>query len=141
MLFIINKIQKYKNSSRPTPAPGETTVKNVQKEIYKKQLERFVANEEKIEGASIATFAIIEGNCSEGVQEQLRNKPTYMTQKLNGDIVWLLTTLKTVTSGLEITTNEYALFYKALLEFVTMHQWESESDDDFNIRYKIALRH
>ena len=140
--FNVNALSRYRSTKvpvEPIPETGETTVANVKQEIYKKQLERFVANEEKIEGASIATFAIIEGNCSEGVQEQVRNKAGYMTHKLNGDIVWLLTILKAITSGLEITTNKYALFYEALREFVTMHQWESESDDDFNIRYKDSI--
>ena len=86
---------------------------------------------EKIDAASVAVFAVVEGNCSNGVKGQLRTKDQYMDNKMKGNISQILTQLKDITSGLEVTTNKHALFYDSLKDFMAMHQWLTESDDAF----------
>ena len=70
---------------KPTKGADGTT-DDVEQDIYDKQIERMVVQLEKIDAASVAVFAVVEGNCSNGVKGQLRTKDQYMDNKMKGNI-------------------------------------------------------
>ena len=124
---------------KPTPDETGVAIKEVQMDIYKEKVKRLAVIDDKLDSAVVNVFAITEGNCSDAVVEQVQSTDDYSTKKMTGDIKWLLTRLKDITSGLDTTTNKYALYYAALKEFMSMHQWFTETDEAFNLRFKDSI--
>ena len=141
-MFGINPLKYFRSKKEPEePEADEDGNEPSKREIdkYHKRLDRFWAQEDKIESMTVSAFTIVEGNCSDGIKEQLRSKDKYLEKKMDGDILWIMGELKEITSGLELTTNKCVLFHDALYEFMMMHQWESESDEVFKTRFEDSI--
>lgn len=142
-MFKKNPLEYYQDKKTPTDpsimAGGASNISKSEEDMYKKKLERFIANEDKIEAACVSVFTVVEGNCSDAVMEQLRHKKDYIESKMNGDVLWILSQLKEITSGLEVTTNKNALFYDALVAFALMRQGDTENDESFTARFKDSI--
>lgn len=133
-------IDTYKETSKPTKEKDDDEdVQELLTYEFKEKMKMYVNNQSRIESATVACFAKIEGNCSDGVLQQLENKDGYYEKKLSGDIIWLMIQLKEISSGLEQTKNKVSKLYDALKLFMSMYQGETESDDNFLSRYKDSV--
>ncbi len=125
----------YKANEEPKITAAEKADED-KKKLYHKEVDRYLATIAKLKAQAVSVFTIVESNCSEAVMGILRSKESYIKKKMKGELLWLITQLKEITSGLDVTENKYAVFYDALTSFINLHQFRSESDDAFMIRFR-----
>ena len=61
----------------------------------------------------VKLWAVIYGQCTPVLQEEISGDPEYATKSANFDSIWLLQTLQNVTAGVNKTSNLYVSAFKA----------------------------
>jgi len=69
----------------------------------------------------------------------LKQETDYDAKDRVQDVLWLLKSLKSLTSGLDSKSNKRCNLFDAILAFITIRQGESESDSAYMKRFKVNL--
>ena len=83
-------------------------------------------------------WAMIMGQCTLALEEEVHGQPDYMSKLSTFDSVWLLQFLQNITAGLNKTTNKYHSAFKATKKFYSTKQSPTEGVDEFYNRFENA---
>ena len=95
----------------PPPSGNETAAQQ--------EAERELENQDNTQmtnvlfASHVKLWAVIYGQCTPVLQEEISGDPEYATKSANFDSIWLLQTLQNVTAGVNKTSNLYVSAFKA----------------------------
>jgi hypothetical protein len=84
-------------------------------------------------------YGIVKGQCSMSLQTVIKQDPDFDEKNDEHDVLWLLSKLKEVTSGLDTKSNKRSNLHEAILVLFTMKQGESKSDSSYMKRFEMNV--
>ena len=130
-------ILRAKHTPKPLDAAGKAD--EVQVEIQKHKIKKYVDRELQLETNLCKVYALVKGQCSHSLRAVLKQETDYEDKDTGQDLLWLLEKLQALTSGLDNKSNKRCNLFDALYVLVTMKQGESESDTSYMKRFKVNL--
>jgi len=79
-------------------------------------------------------YGLIIGQCTPALRSALKADKNFESESEIFEALWLLKSIKTVSSGMDIKANPDLTLHKQLLTFLTMQQGQNESNDDYLVR-------
>ena len=96
---------------------------------------QFIICEEILQENITKIYGLIIGQCMPALRSALKANKNFKSKSEIFEALWLLKSIKTVSSGVDIKENPALTLHKQLLTFLTMQQGQSESDDDYLVRF------
>ena len=104
--------------------------------LWSEKVKEFSSRETTLRGNCTKLFETVLGQCSPALTAELKGHKEFKEKKSERDLIWLLTKLKLLTSGLSKNTNLYAGMFKLLKAFYTVKQKDEESLEDYHKRFE-----
>ena len=83
--------------------------------------------------------AKIWGECTDALQIMMAHEMRYEENIQNKDLIWLLNTIKEISSGLDRLGNEHGTYYNSLKMFVLMWMGDTQSEDFYVKRVNLSI--
>ena len=128
--------QNFVNKYLPRNLSDEDKRDDVLKGLFEQKLKKYVDREYLMFDNKVKLYTYIWGQCSSGVKSVIMGENEFKEKHGRKDVLWLLTRIKLVTSGLDAKSNKYDNIYEAVIAFLTMRQGETESNSDYLERFK-----
>ena len=123
----------------PVKLSDEDQKNDVLVAIQAQRIKMYVSREMELETNMLKVYGLIKGQCSHALVAILKQEDDYEDKNLKQDVLWLLKTLKGLTSGLDNKSNKRCNLFDALYAFITMKQGETESDVNYMKRFHVNL--
>lgn len=130
----------YKATKKPTSFSEEELEDPVNAGIQQQKIKNYVLQEAELESNLNKVYALIWGQCSSNLQALIRHLKEYKAKSQKYDVLWLLENLKKLTSGIDVKANKHVVLHDKLLQFLTMRQGATESNDNYLKRYNSNLQ-
>ena len=123
----------------PKELSTEDKKSEVKVEVHKQRIKMYVNREIELEANMVKVYGLVKGQCSHSLKAVLKREDDYDDKDGVQDVLWLLKTLQSLTSGLDNKSNKRCNLFDALLAFITMRQGENENDSAYMRRFKVNL--
>ena len=80
----------------------------VQKEMKKREVYIYFEKKERLENNMKSLYSLTWGNCTHGLQTVLKGVDGYPDAQLDFNLIWLLTAIKVIITGIDEKGKEYA---------------------------------
>ena len=107
--------------------------------VQQQRIKLYVTREMELDNNVRKIYGLVKGQCSHSLKTILKQEKEYEVKDRDQDILWLMKTLKALTSGLDNKSNKRYNLFNALLVFITIRQGENESDSGYMKRFKINM--
>ena len=84
-------------------------------------------------------YGVIWGQCTSALQSELMGDPAYKMKLTEFDCVWLLSTLKLLSAGMDKNSNTYVSTFHALKGFYSLRQTREETMEAYHRRFESAV--
>ena len=121
----------------PEELDDEAKKSDVMKSIQEQEIKLFVGRKAKLESNMKRIYGLIKGQCSVSLKAALKTEKSYEDKNRSQDVLWLMQTVRQLTSGLDSKGNRRSNLFDALFGFITMKQGESESDSAYMKRFNV----
>ena len=135
-LRLVDPLDGFKGKYAPKKLEGDAAKDDIEKEMQTLRIKRYMAREDDVRSNMDKLYGIIVGQCSEAVLSVLENDSDYIAKDEDCDVIWLLTKVKVITSGLDSKSNKRSNLHEALLLLTKMQQGNEELDDSYLKRFK-----
>ena len=138
---ILSIIKRMTSPHIKKPTALSDTAKDDEIEVYIQQerVKMYVKRETIMNNNEDKLYGLIIGQCSYAIISLLENDVDFPDNDDVCDVIWLLTKLKEITSGLDSKSNKRSNLHNAVSAFYKLYQNNNESDDDFIKRFKAAV--
>jgi len=104
-------------------------------EQWKIRYKQFIIREEILQENITKIYGLIIGQCTPTLRSALKADKDFKPKSEIFEALWLMKSIKTVSSGVDIKANPALTLHEQLLTFLTMRQRQNESDDDYLVRF------
>jgi hypothetical protein len=105
-------------------------------EVYQARLKIYLTMEYRLKANKVTVYTLVWGQLSAGLKAVIRGDERFEEMHDRKNILWLLERLKLITSGVDENANIYESAYKVLLDFLTIRQHESETNETYLEQFK-----
>ena len=130
----------FKKNNSPVKLTTEEKLLEVEKEIQQKRIKLYIGRKVQAENIMGKLYGIVVGQFSQSILSLLQNDSEYKEKDEKRDVLWLLSKVKEITSGLDSNSNKRSNLHDALLNLTKMYQSKEETDDDYMKRFKWKRR-
>lgn len=139
VMCLINELKSHMTDFEEKNAPKDPTPEEersvAKMKMWELRLKIYLEREELAVGNMHKIYRIVLGQCTLALRSTLKGDKDYAEKSASYDAVWLLTVIKTVTAGVDLKANPALTLHEQMLLFSTTHQGQSESDDDYLVRF------
>ena len=143
IVTIIKKIEEVDTSKWKPTAPASTGGKVPESEMmeYKLLYNEYLTRKSTLEDNKGSLHSLVKGQCTPSLLSELKGLEEYEEKDAVFDVVWLLTQINLIVSGVEQRTqNAYELAFMLLKGFFSLRQHEHETLDDYLDRFREAVQ-
>ena len=115
---------------------NESSATTVEKEIQKETIKEYVKDLKLLKSNLKKAYSLMYGNCTEGVQAQIKADSEYEVKSKIFDHKWLFEKVKKVVSGLDTKVNLRVSLHSTMIIFLLTKQQPNESNSAFLTRFK-----
>ena len=121
---------------KPKELSDEDKKSDIEVEIKREEIKEFVKGLSLVKSNLKKLYSLVYGNCTDGVHTMLKADSEYDEKSRVFDYEWLFKKVKSIVSGLDTKVNLRVSLHASMLNFLTMRQGESETNDDYLTRFK-----
>ena len=121
---------------KPKELSDEDKKSDIEVEIKREEIKEFVKGLSLVKSNLKKLYTLVYGNCTDGAHTMLKADSEYDEKSRVFDYEWLFKKVKSIVSGLDTKVNLRVSLHASMLNFLTMRQGESETNDDCLTRFK-----
>ena len=127
----------FRKNNLPKNLTTKQKESDVEIAIQAQRIKLYATRETDMKNNMDKIYGLVKGQCSTSLRTVIKQDPDFEVKNEKHDILWLLTKLKEVTSGLDTKSNKRSNLHEAILVFFTMKQGESENDSSYMKRFEM----
>ena len=135
----VNPTDDFETNNLPKDLSDTDKKSEVKVAIQQQRIKLYVTREMELDNNVRKIYGLVKGQCSHSLKTILKQEKEYEIKDRSQDVLWLMKTLKALTSGLDNKSNKRCNLFDALLVFITIRQGENESDSGYMKRFKINM--
>ena len=129
----------FRKHNLPKNLSNKQKESDVEVAIQAQRIKLYAVREADMKNNMDKVYGIVKGQCSMSLRTVIKQEPDYDEKNDQHDVLWLLSKLKEVTSGLDTKSNKRSNLHEAILVLFTMRQGESENDSSYMKRFDINI--
>jgi hypothetical protein len=129
----------FKKHNLPKNLTTKQKESDVEVAIQAQRIKLYAAREADMKNNMDKVYGIVKGQCSMSLRTVIKQDAVFDEKNDEHDVLWLLSKLKEVTSGLDTKSNKRSNLHEAILVLFTMRQGESESDSSYMKRFEMNV--
>ena len=133
-------VTDFQNNNKPKELTEEEKESTIDTEIEKEEIKEYVKDLKLIKSNLKKLYALIYGNCTDGVKTMLKADAEYAEKSKMFDQAWILEKVKMIVQGLDTKVNKRVTMHSAIYNFMLMKQYDSESNDAYLTRFKSTIQ-
>ena len=138
---LIKKIEEVDTTKWKPTAPaipsGKTEAPAAEMLEYRLLYNEFLARKNQLSDNKGSLYSLIKGQCTPALVAELKGLDDYEDKEADFDVLWLLTQVNLIVSGVEQRTqNTYELAFTLIRSLVNLRQHENESIEAYMDRFR-----
>ena len=106
-----------------------------EKWLFQERLKAYVSRENQLKDNIVKVYGLVWRQCTSALQAVLKGHEGYTLCATTHDLVWILTEIKKVVSGVDVKANSHDTLFDALQTLFNMRQQQNESNDHYLERF------
>ena len=104
------------------------------------KMKRHVEREELVEANIEKLFALVLGQCTQGLVAEIKAENEYENKAKMNDALWLLMKIKVISAGVDSRVNRIFTYHEKLVDLVLLKQEPLEPIDDYRARFVAIMK-
>jgi len=121
----VDPIVDFETNNLPKDLTEEEKKSGVKVEIQQQRIKLYMTRELELENNKRKIYGLVKGQILHSLKALLKQETDYDAKDRVQDVLWLLKSLKSLTSGLDSKSNKRCNHFDAILAFITTRQGES----------------
>ena len=108
--------------------------------IQEQRCKMYILRESQLEDNISKAYSLVWGQCTNALQSVVKGLDNYDEKSDDYNVIWLLTSLKKITSGVDVKANVRITLISAIQTFFSMRQGQFESNDSYLKRFNSNIK-
>ena len=108
--------------------------------MQEQRYKMYISRELQLEDNLSKAYSLVWGQCTNALQSVIKGLDGYDEKSDDYDVIWLLTSLKKITSGVDIKANVRVTLFDAIQTLFSMRQGQFESNDSYLERFNSNIK-
>ena len=123
--------EAFKRKHKPKGLLSEEEEDDAEVKMQEQRYKMYILRESQLEDNLSKAYSLVWGQCTNALQSVIKGLDNYDEKSDDYDVIWLLTSLKKITSGVDIKANVRVTLFEAIQTLFSMRQGQFESNDSY----------
>ena len=137
--LLTDPFEGFAESYKPAPLTVEDPSFD-ERYLQQERIKSYVVRENTLRDNVIKTYGLIWRQCTSALQAVIKGIDMYTVKSRSYDMIWLLSQIKSITSGVDVKMNPYVVMYESMAALFNMRQQANESNDRYTQRFKANVQ-
>ena len=108
--------------------------------MQEQRYKMYILRESQLEDNISKAYSLVWGQCTNALQSVVKGLDNYDEKSDDYNVIWLLTSLKKVTSGVDVKANDRVTLLDAIQTLFSMRQVKFELNDSYLERFNSNIK-
>ena len=132
--------EAFKRKHKPKGLSSEEAKDDAEVKMQEQRYKMYISRELQLEDNLSKAYSLVWGQCTNALQSVIKGLDGYDEKSDDYDVIWLLTSLKKITSGVDIKANVRVTLFDAIQTLFSMRQGQFESNDSYLERFNSNIK-
>ena len=132
--------EAFKRKHKPRALSTEEETDTAEVKMQEQRYKMYISREMQLEDNLSKAYSLVWGQCTNALQSVIKGLDDYDEKLDDYDVIWLLTSLKKITSGVDIKANVRVTLFEAIQTLFSMRQGQFESNDSYLERFNSNVK-